>query len=515
MSFWASPSTSNGGFVAIPREPAHPCAGVVSTSARRGVAMDGVAASCEGTRVGQGREGKATSRSAAAKSGRRATSPAGDASKGSVDSMALKPPRGTRDFYPSDMRRRNWLFAHFRETAAAFGFEEVDAPMVEHLDLFRRKAGEEIVDQLYHFTLHDRELALRAEMTPSIARMVIARQGAMRFPIRWFTVTQNWRYERMTRGRKREHFQWNMDIWGEPGVEAEAELLSAILTLVRRVGLAADKVKVRLNSRALLEESLREGVLASRPTVFEPLCVVIDKLDKIGPEAVTDLLCDEAGAVALSKGEAERVLEILAARTLDDAARHAAKDSAAIADLRRLYTLLDAYGIADRVPFDASVVRGLAYYTGIVFEAFDAGGTLRAIAGGGRYDRLAETLGGRPVPAAGFGFGDVVIGELLEDEGLWPELGREVQDVVYAFGPDEKTAAISVAERLRRRGRRVELCLGHSKLKRVLGDADKAGAERVFLIGEDERARGVVKVRDLARKEEHEEPLEEAGGEAL
>ena len=421
--------------------------------------------------------------------------------------LDLQPPRGTRDFYPDDMRRRNWLFGLFRDTAARFGFEEVDAPMVEHAELFTRKAGEEIVHLLYHFVLHDRHLALRPEMTPSLARMVIARQGAMRFPIRWFTVTQNWRYERMTRGRRREHYQWNMDIWGEPGVDAEAELLSAIFTVLDAVGLARGKVKIRLNSRALLEESLRGGVLATRPEAFAALCVVIDKLDKIGAEAVTELLCDPAGAVALSAGEAESVLEMLAARSLDEAARFAAADSRALSDLRQLYGLLEAYGIADEVPFDASVVRGLAYYTGVVFEAFDAAGSLRAIAGGGRYDRLAETLGGKPVPAVGFGFGDAVIGELLEDERLWPALGRDVQDVVYAFGAAEKTAAIAVATRLRAAGRRVELSLGSAKLKRVLGDADKAGVERVYLIGEDERARGVVKVRDLAKKEEHEEPL--------
>lgn len=419
----------------------------------------------------------------------------------------LQAPRGTRDFYPDEMRRRNWLFGQFREAAARFGFEEVDAPMVEHAELFTRKAGEEIVDQLYHFELHDRHLALRPEMTPSVARMVIARQGGMRFPIRWFTVTQNWRYERMTRGRRREHYQWNMDIWGEPGVEAEAELLSAMFTVFDALGLARGKVKIRLNSRALLEESLRGGVLASRPEAFEPLCVIIDKIDKVGPDVVTEQLCDPDGPVCLNAEEAARVLEMLGARSLDEAARFTKEDSEALADLRKLYALLEAYGIADDVPFDASVVRGLAYYTGVVFEAFDAGGTLRAIAGGGRYDRLAETLGGKPVPAVGFGFGDAVIGELLEDEGLWPELTRDVQDIVYAFGPEEKSAAITVASRLRAAGRRVELQLGSLKLKRVLGDADKTGAERVFLIGEDERARGVVKVKDLAKKEEHEESI--------
>lgn len=424
----------------------------------------------------------------------------------------LQAPRGTRDFYPDDMRRRNWLFDCFRRTATQFGFEEVDAPILEHAELFTRKAGEEIVDQLYHFELHDRHLALRPEMTPSIARMVIAQQGGMRLPIRWFTVTQNWRYERMTRGRRREHYQWNMDIWGEPGVEAEAELLSAMVTALDALGLARGKVKIRLNSRALLEESLREGVLARRPEAFEPLCVIIDKIDKIGPADVTDLLCDKQGAVGLDSAAAERVLEMLSARSLADVEKFAAPESNALNDLRRLYDLLDAYGIADEVPFDASVVRGLAYYTGVVFEAFDTAGTLRSIAGGGRYDRLAETLGGKPIPAVGFGFGDAVISELLEDEALWPPLARRIEDVVYAFGKEEKAIAIRVANRLRRAGRIVELSLGQARLKRVLGDAARNGAQRVYLIGEDERTRGVVKVKDLATKEEHEEKLEDIGG---
>jgi len=202
----------------------------------------------------------------------------------------LQAPRGTRDFYPDEMRRRSWLFDHFRRTALGFGFEEVDAPMVEHAELFTRKAGEEIVDQLYHFELHDRHLALRPEMTPSVARMVIARQGALRFPIRWFTITQNWRYERMTRGRRREHFQWNMDVWGEPSVAAEAELVAAVFALLDRVGVPAAEARVRISSRALLEETLSRGVLAERPEAFPALCVAIDKLDRLGIEAVGMLL---------------------------------------------------------------------------------------------------------------------------------------------------------------------------------------------------------------------------------
>jgi histidyl-tRNA synthetase len=420
---------------------------------------------------------------------------------------ALQAPRGTRDFYPEDMRLRTWLFEHFREVARRMGFEEVDAPVVEHAELFTRKAGEEIVEQLYHFVMHDRHLALRPEMTPSIARMVMARAGALRMPLRWFTVTQNWRYERMSRGRKREHFQWNMDVWGEPGVGAEAELLAAIFSLLTRVGLGAGQVRVQVNNRALLEETLRAGVLRTRPDAFAPLCIVIDKLDKIGADAVIDQLCEAAGAVQLSHAEARDVVALLGTRSLDDAAAAAPADSPAIADLRRLFELLGAYGIAQYVDFDASVVRGLAYYTGIVFEAHDAERKLRAVCGGGRYDRLLETLGGPKLPAVGFGFGDVVIGELLADHGLLPALPRGLDDVVCALGAAQRSAAIRVAERLRAQGHAVELVLGETRPKRVLADADKSGASSVWLLGPDEATRGVVKVRDLATSTEREEPL--------
>ena len=419
-----------------------------------------------------------------------------------MSKIGLQPPRGTRDFPPDEYRQREWLFEHFRAVARQFAFEEVDAPVVESAELFTRKAGEEIVDQLYHFEIHGRHLALRPEMTPSIARMILARAGSLRMPVRWFTVTQNWRYERMTRGRRREHYQWNMDIWGEPGVAAEGELLSAICCAVDRLGLEPGDVHIRLNSRALLEESLRAGVLRDAPEVFEPLCIVIDKLDKIGADAVVDLLTDPKGAVRLGKDAARDVIALLEARDLGEAARLAPDGSKAMLELERLFELLDAYDIADRVIFDASVVRGLAYYTGIVFEAFDTGGTLRAICGGGRYDRLAETLGGKSIPAVGFGFGDAVITELLKDKEKLPELTRPVDDVVFAFTESERPDAIRLAGRLPAKGRQVELLLGTPKLKRAMTDANRIGAGRIWLLGPDEVAKGVARRRDLATGEE-------------
>ncbi|MCH2170308.1 histidine--tRNA ligase [Myxococcota bacterium] len=428
-------------------------------------------------------------------------------------SQKLQAPRGTRDFYPDEMRLRRWLFDHFEEVARRYGFEQIDAPIVEHEELFTRKAGEEIVEQLYHFELHDRRLALRPEMTPSLARMVLARSGSLRMPLRWFSLPQCWRYERMTRGRKREHYQWNMDIWGEPDVTAEAELIAAACDLLDRVAIPRGDVKIRINNRKLLEQTLAQSVLRERPERFAPLCVVIDKIDKIGPDAVLELLTDPGGEVALPPEDGRFVVDWLGLRDLGDALSSGPAHSSGGAELSRLFELLDAYGIADRVVFDASVVRGLAYYTGVVFEAFDTAGELRAICGGGRYDNLLETLGGRHTPAVGFGLGDVVIGELLADRNLLPDCTRELDALVFPFGETERRAAVGVATALRKQGLAVDLVLNEARLKRVLSDADHNGARRVYLLGPDELARGEVLVRDLQSGEQHTEPLAEPDGE--
>jgi histidyl-tRNA synthetase len=426
-----------------------------------------------------------------------------------VSKEPLQAPRGTRDFYPEDLRLRNWLFEHFRATAALFGFEEIDAPVLEHAELFIRKAGEEIVDQLYHFTLHDRHLALRPEITPQIARMVAARRGGLRMPLRWFSIPQCWRYERMSRGRRREHYQWNMDIWGEPGVAAEAELIASVFHLLDRLGLKRGDVMVRINSRALLEETLRETVLAKRPEVFPALCIAIDKLDKIGEDAVVELLSDPKGLVGLPIEDARFVLSFLKLRDIAEAKKIARADSPALAEIARLFELVDAYGHADQIAFDASIVRGLAYYTGIVFEAFDSGRELRAVCGGGRYDHLLETLGGPATPAVGFGFGDSVIAELLAEKKRLPELPRKLDAVVYAFTEAERAAAVRVARALRADDRSVELVLGEPRLKRVMADADRAGAREIHLLGPDEVARGEVLIRDLTSGEQRSEPIPE------
>ena len=423
-----------------------------------------------------------------------------------MSKINLQPPRGTRDFYPDDMRARNALFAVFRETARRFGFEEVDAPVLEHAELYERKAGEEITEQLYHFALHERRLALRPEFTPSLARMVMARRGALRFPLRWFSLPQCWRYERMTRGRRREHYQWNMDVWGEASVAAEAELVAALFAALDAFGVPAAAVTLRINHRALLEETLRRDFLAKRPEVFEALCIVLDKLDKLGADAVAQQLADPHGRVALDAGAARELVARFSQPGLDAVAARAAKDSPALSEIRQLFEWLDAYGLRERVQFDAACVRGLAYYTGVVFEARDTRGELRALAGGGRYDRLLESFGGAPLPAAGFGFGDAVLSELLSAHKLLPTGARALDAVVYAMSDAERPAALRVAKHLRAKGQAVEVVLAPLRAKRVFADADKSGAARVYIVGASENARGVVKVRELATGAEREEP---------
>jgi len=444
----------------------------------------------------------------------------------------LKPPRGTRDFYPEDLRLREWLFGRFRGVSLRFGFEEVDAPVVETAELCERKAGEEIAAQTFPVQREGRErLVLRPEFTPSLARMIYARRGQLRLPLRWFALPQCWRYERPGRGRRREHYQWNMDIWGEADVTAEAELLAAIFAALDGFGLQPGAVRMRINHRGLLEEMLRARFLRERPEAFKPLCIVIDKLEKIGRDAVEEQLCDAAGplgAAKLARPDAREVIAMLELRGIEEVARALgarAADSAAIAELRRLWDLLDGYGLAERVELDGSVVRGLAYYTGVVFEASDAAGRFRAICGGGRYDGMLRELdpaagksgagkagAGKGLPAVGFGFGDAVIVELLRAENLLPgsadpDYARRLDAVVFPMGEAERPAAMRLAAALRAKGLAVELLLSTLKARRAFADADRAGAARVFTIGPDELARKTVRVKDLSSGAEHEEPL--------
>ena len=405
--------------------------------------------------------------------------------------------RGTRDFYPEEMRLRNWLFQKFHSSSLSHGFEEYDSPIIEHEELYTRKQGEEITQQLYNFEdKGGRKISLRPEMTPSLARMVMARSGALPLPIKWYSIPQCWRYERTQRGRGREHYQWNVDIWGMEGIEADAELLSVMVHMFTSVGLTHDDVVVRISSRKVLEELL--GSLGIEGDSFTKACVIVDKMDKLPEEDVSAQLSD----LGISDSSITTIQSVLSVTELPELRDMLSPDSMAVSELERLFQLLESYGISEWTTFDASVVRGLAYYTGPVFEAHDRGGELRAICGGGRYDRLIGTLGGRDLPATGFGFGDMVIMELLSEKGLLPDISSRVSDVVFSMDESLRGAAMEVSSKLRGAGRRVDLVLEPKKMKWVFKHAERTGAERLVMVMPAEWDSGKVRIKDLQTGEE-------------
>ena len=405
--------------------------------------------------------------------------------------------RGTRDFYPEDMRLRNWLFDNFDDAALLHGFEEYDAPVLEHEDLYTRKQGEEITQQLYNFQdKGDRKVALRPEMTPSLARMVMARAGALPMPIKWYSIPQCWRYERTQRGRGREHYQWNVDIWGTNEISADAELISILVTFFKRVGLTEEDLVIRMSSRKVLEEVL--GSLGITGDTFTQTCIIVDKMDKLPADTVSQQLAD-LGLEANAIGTIQSTLGI---KDMESLREVLGEDSEAVSELTNLFSALDSYGISEWVEFDASIVRGLAYYTGPVFEAHDRAGELRAICGGGRYDKLLSTLGGKDLPATGFGFGDMVIMELLAEKGLVPELTSGNDDVVISLSPELRNAAMSVASSLRSAGRAVDLVLEDKRLKWAFKHAERSGAQRLVMVMPDEWKAGKVRIKDLETGEE-------------
>ena len=407
--------------------------------------------------------------------------------------------RGTRDFYPEDMRLRNWLFDNFDDAALLHGFQEYDAPVLESEELYTRKQGEEITQQLYNFKdKGDRKVALRPEMTPSLARMVMSRAGVLPMPIKWYSIPQCWRYERTQRGRGREHYQWNVDIWGTDAISADAELISVLVTFFKSVGLTEEDLVIKMSSRKVLEEVL--GSLGLEGDIFAKTCIIVDKMDKLPADVVSEQL----GDLGLEKSAIQTIQSTLVIKDMNSLEEILGKESAAVTELTSLFSALEAYGISGWIEFDASIVRGLAYYTGPVFEAHDRAGELRAICGGGRYDKLLSTLGGKDLPATGFGFGDMVIMELLAEKGLVPELIGGVDDVVISLSPELRNAAMSVATSLRSTGKSVDLVLEDKRLKWAFKHAERSGAQRLVMVMPDEWKEGKVKIKDLESGEEVE-----------
>jgi histidyl-tRNA synthetase len=413
---------------------------------------------------------------------------------------------GFRDFYPEQFAERAYIMDVWRRVLRRYAFAEYDGPPLEPLDLYRKKSGDELVGQLYSFTdKGDREVAMRPEMTPTLARMVAARANALRKPVRWFSVPQLFRYERQQKGRLREHFQLNVDIVGEAAVTADAELLSIALDIMREFGLTSSDVKARVSDRRMLQTLLVHAGASddAMPAVF----AVIDKLGR-EPAAITREKLDKAVGSEVS----ERINAFLALNNID-ALSAAYGDIPAVAEhvgrMRTYFDYVKALGFADWVTLDLSIVRGLAYYTGIVFELFDTAGEYRAICGGGRYDTLLDTLGGVDLPALGFGMGDVVIGELLRGKGLMPASASRTD--YWVAGEDDSliSEVMSVATQLRGRDKSVEYALKPQQLSRQLKSAVAAGASHAILLKHDQLNAGEVTVRDLTEGTERSVRLTE------
>ena len=406
---------------------------------------------------------------------------------------------GFRDFYPADLALRTHIFRTWRTVASRYGFVEYDGPPLESLDLYTRKSGEEIVGQLYGFTDQGgREVALRPEMTPTFARMVAARAGGLPKPIKWFSIPQLFRYERPQKGRLREHFQLNLDIVGETSVASDLEVVAAAIDMLRAFGLGVEDFVARYSDRTLISAVLQEmGVSAALlPAAFAAL----DKADRESEQWVLDRLV-EAG---IGDEAAKRVLA-LADMDLADLARQFGDVGPVAESISRLHQFraqAEAAGLAEFVELDLRLVRGLAYYTGLVFEVWDRKGKFRAICGGGRYDDLLEAVGGPALPALGFGMGDVVLGELLRDRNLVPGDESALDDFVIHVSEDELPAALRIVHSLRARGRRVGFDYRSRSVGRQFKVANQAGAERVIVVGPEEVERGECVVRSMSTGEE-------------
>lgn len=405
---------------------------------------------------------------------------------------------GFRDFFPDACARRNGIFRSWRRTAERHGFVEYDGPPLESLELFTRKSGPEIVKQLYNFVdKGEREVAFRAEMTPTFARMVGARHRDFRKPIKWFAIPQLLRYERPQKGRLREHFQFNADLVGSGTPGEDAEVIALLVALLRDLGLGPRDFRVRLSSRAVWHAALDAiGVgAAAHGGVFE----VVDKMERVKPEE------SEARLAGLGLGaeQTAKVRAVSEARDLEGAASAAGGLGEAGEWLRQVIGSLEALGAGDCVAVDLGIVRGLAYYTGVVFEAFalDAAGGYdgRALAGGGRYDDLLKNLAGVALPAVGFGMGDVVLGQLLEEKGLDVTGGSGKRVFVAWPGEEFRVSGLGVVRALREAGLVAEYPLRAQGLGKQLEAAENAGAACAVIVGE-EYARAEVDVKWLAER---------------
>jgi histidyl-tRNA synthetase len=410
----------------------------------------------------------------------------------------IQPVKGTRDFYPETMALRNFIYEKVRAASQSFGYQEWDGPFIESIDLYAAKSGEELVKK-QAFVFEDRggdSVTLRPELTPSLARMIAAKQGELTFPLRWWSFGPFWRYEQPQKGRSREFFQWNVDMLGVNSPEADAELIAVAATFLRSVGLDPQQASIFVNDRRLMDSQFDS--LGIEPIKRLDVSNLIDRRSKMKPDAWD--------AYALELGLAQKQLEALK-NILNNFDLWRKNES-----LVRLFSALDALGVREYVKFDPNIVRGLLYYTGTVFEAYETGSSLkRAILGGGRYDNLLADVGGGQLPAVGFAMGDVVIGILLQEKGLLPEyIPSPAPVLVTVFDETLLLKSLALAAELRHSGINAVVYPEPAKLPKQFKFADKMKMKVAVTIGPDEAAKGLVAVKNLSSGDQQIVPQSEA-----
>ncbi|HET7143354.1 MAG TPA: histidine--tRNA ligase [Anaerolineales bacterium] len=402
----------------------------------------------------------------------------------------IQPVKGTREFYPEEMALRNYIYEKVGEASRSFGYQEYDGPFIEPIDLYAAKSGEELVKK-QSFTFEDRGgdlVTLRPELTPSLARMIAARQGELTFPARWWSFGPFWRYEQPQKGRTREFFQWNIDMLGVNSSEADAELIAVGATFLRSVGLTPQLAAIYVNNRRLMESEFDAlGIPQAKKLEVSNM---VDRRSKM-ESAKWDSYVLESGFSQTQLVGLKAILGNFDLWKKSD-------------ELVRLFNTLEALGVKDYVKFDPNIMRGLLYYTGTVFEAFDASGSVkRSILGGGRYDNLLSEVGGQPLSGVGFAMGDVVLGIVLQEKGLLPDFSPGPAPVlVTIFNEDLIRESFILATELRKAGLNVLCYPEAAKLQKQFKFADKMKARVVVTVGPEEAASGQVAVKNLVNGEQ-------------
>jgi histidyl-tRNA synthetase len=420
--------------------------------------------------------------------------------------MALnkQPYRGTRDFFPKDKRVRDYLFSVMTKTAESFGYESYDGPLLEEVELYKAKSGEELInEQIYSFIDRgERNVAIRPEMTPTLARMVAQVHRESSKPLRWFSIPNLMRYEKPQRGRVREHWQLNCDVFGAPGRMGEVEILQVAVELFENYGANNTHFEILLNDRAIVD-AVFKAMMKTTPDQTYRLYKIVDKAKKVNHEAVQKMV----GEVGLEKASEDIFYSYLQLQTFDDVNTFLTKNNQKeIADLFNSFVeQAKKTGLSEYITFDPTIVRGLDYYTGIVFEIFDKHpDNRRALCGGGAYANLLQIFNEDQLSGVGFGLGDVTLKDFLEVHNLLPNLDNPTNDVLITFQEDEGLdASLKLARALRKQDLKVVTSLEAIKFKKVFPTAEKKGVRFVTLMGSDEFAKNQIQLKNLATKEQH------------